>query len=172
VVGPVLAGPLLGVAWWLLAPTAAVEVVGGAPGGEPLVVAPDLPELEAAQDGTLLLLLAAAGLVTGLLVAWRGGARPTAATLLAGLGALMGAVLAAAVGQLLGPDSLAAQGATTEGATAEGGGAALVSPLVLHAVGVVLVWPIVTTAVATVGHVAVVRSQRGSAHPPAPDRAT
>ena len=67
---PVAAGPLVGAAWWVLAPTAPVRVVAeeGGPGGGPLAVAPGMPELAAAQDGTLLLLVLLAGLVTGAVV--------------------------------------------------------------------------------------------------------
>ncbi|CAA9389068.1 MAG: hypothetical protein AVDCRST_MAG35-305 [uncultured Quadrisphaera sp.] len=50
------------------------------------------------------------------------------------------------LGQVLGPDPLAAQRAA---AVPEG---ALTSPLALHAPGVVLVWPAVALAVSAVGH--------------------
>lgn len=147
--GPAAAGPVVGVAWWLLAPTAPVRVLGGTDDGSPpVLVAEGLPELDAAQDGTLLLLGLGAGLVTGAVVALRCGARPTSATLLAGLGALAGSGLAAWVGSALGPDPVAAQGASP------------VSPLAVHAPGVLLVWPVVALVVATGGHIGAVRSER------------
>ncbi len=159
--GPLAAGPPVGLAWWLLAPTAPVRVVAGAAGadGSPLVVAPGAPELAAAQDGTLLLLGVAAGVLTGLVVVARGGARPAAATALAAAGALLGAALAAWLGQQLGPDPLAAQ-------RADGGGGALTSPLAVHAPGVLLAWPAAALVVSTLGHALLAR---GGHRPPAGD---
>ncbi len=143
---------MLGALWWLLAPTAPVRVLGG-DGADPadrapVLVAPELPELDAAQDGTLVLLALGAGLVTGVVVALRCGARPASATLLAGVGALAGSGLAVLVGGLLGPAPVVEQTG------------ALVSPLAVHAPGVVLVWPLTALVVATAGHVAVVRAER------------
>ena len=106
----------------------------------------------------------AAGLLTGLVVLARSGARPAGATALAALGALLGSVLAVALGQLLGPDPLAEQRAASPG----GGG--LTSPLVVHAPGVVLVWPAVALAVSAVGHALLARAQ-GRAEDRAEDRA-
>lgn len=154
--GPVLAGLVVGVAWRLLAPTAAVQAVMN--GKVLLVNAPKAPELFAAQDGTLVLLGALAGVVTGLLVVLRARRRPLTATAAAALGSVAGSALAVVVGQALGPASLASQGFRASAAAADQ--PSLVSPLSLHAPGAALVWPLLTLVVAALGH-AIVASRLG-----------
>ena len=153
---PVAAGALVGVAWWLLAPTARVQA---AMSGQTLLVsAPSDPELFAAQDGTLVLLGAVAGLVTGLVVVVRARRRPATTTVLAVLGSVAGSALAVGVGHLLGPGSLASQGFRASAAAADQ--PPLTSPLEVHALGAVLVWPLLALVVAALGH-AVVASRLG-----------
>lgn len=153
---PVLAGLVVGVAWRALAPTAAVQAVMS--GKMLLVNAPKAPELFAAQDGTLVLLGAAAGVVTGVLVVLRARRRPLTATVLAALGSLAGSALAVVVGHALGPGSLASQGFRASAAAADQ--PALTSPISLHAPGAALVWPLLALVVAALGH-AVVASRLG-----------
>ncbi len=152
---PVLGGAVLGPVWWLLAPTAPVQV---ALSGETLLVsAPSSPELYAAQDGTMALLGVVAGVVTGVAVAARARERPLILTLLAVAGAALGSAVALAIGVWLGPASLADQGAL--GVDAPGGSAgadgSLISPLGVHAPAVLVVWSLVTLLVAALGHAVV-----------------
>lgn len=142
--GPALLGLLIGLAWWLLAPTGPVVLLQGGS-----VLSQVDPEQSAAQDGVLVLLGAVAGLLCGLGGAARPGESPTRRSLLVVAGCLLGSALAAAVGGLLGPPSVASQLAA--GATpAEG----LVSPLMAHSTGVLLVWPAVAALVMCAGHLA------------------
>ena len=153
---PVAAGALVGGAWRLLAPIARVQA---AMSGQTLLVsAPSDPELFAAQDGTLVLLGAVAGVVTGLAVVLRARRRPATATLLAAVGSAAGSALAVAVGHVLGPPSLSAQGFRASAAAADQ--PPLTSPLEVHALGAVLVWPLLTLVVAALGH-AIVASRLG-----------
>lgn len=153
---PVAAGVLVGAAWRLLAPV--VRVQAAVSGKVLLVNAPSDPELFAAQDGTLVLLGAAAGIVTGLVVVVRARRRPATTTLLAVLGSVLGSSLAVGLGHVLGPGSLASQGFRASAAAADQ--PALTSPLSLHAPGAVLVWPLLALVVAALGH-AVVASRLG-----------
>ncbi len=144
VLGPVLLGAVVGVLWWVLAPTAGVvQLQGGT------LLATAEPELAAAQDGWLVLLGAAAGLVCGAVAAVRPGAVPWRRSLLVVAGCALGAVVAGAVGGWLGPASVAAQLAA--GATPAAG---LVSPLRAHSAGVALVWPAAAALAMTAGHLA------------------
>ena len=153
---PLAAGALVGVAWRLLAPIARVQAVMS---GETLLVnAPSDPELFAAQDGTLVLLGAAAGVVTGLAVVLRARRRPATTTLLAVLGSIAGSALAVGIGHVLGPPSLSAQGFLASAAAADQ--PRLTSPLEVHALGAALVWPLLALVVAALGH-AVVASRLG-----------
>lgn len=147
-VAPVVAGLLVGVAWWALAPTAAVQAVMS--GDRLLVDASTMPELFAAQDGTLVLLGALAGVVTGVVVVLRARRRPLTATAAAAFGSVAGSALAVVVGQALGPASLASQGFRASAAAADQPD--LVSPLSLHAPGAALVWPLLALVVAALGH--------------------
>lgn len=153
---PAAAGVVVGGAWRLLAPTAAVQAAMSGPAL--LVDAPGNPELFAAQDGTLVLLGAAAGIVTGLLVVLRARRRPLTVTVLAAVGSAAGSALAVVVGHALGPPSLASQGFRASAAAADQ--PPLTSPLEVHAPGAVLVWPLLTLVVAALGH-AVVASRLG-----------
>lgn len=130
----VVLGVVAGVVWWLLAPTGEVVLAGD------VVVAPDVPELQAAQDGTFVLVAVVAGLLGGAwLTAAPGRAPALRATGTVG-GALLGSAVAWAVGALLGPPSVATQ--------LQDGVQALQSPLALSAYGVLGVWPAVTATVA------------------------
>lgn len=142
VVGPVLLGAVVGVVWWLVAPTGPVVLLQG---GSVLGAAD--PGLTASQDGWLVGLSAVAGLVCGVAAAVRPGDAPSRRSLAVIAGCLFGAVLAAQVGAWLGPPSVAAQVAA--GADPARG---LVSPLRSHSTGVLLVWPAVAALVMTMGH--------------------
>lgn len=140
--GPVLLGALVGVVWWLVAPTGPVVLLQG---GSVLGAAD--PGLTASQDGWLVVLGAAAGLVCGLVAVVRPGEAPARRSLAVVAGCVFGAVLASAVGAWLGPPSVAAQvAAGTDPARG------LVSPLRSHSAGVLLVWPAVAALVMTMGH--------------------
>lgn len=142
VVGPALLGVVVGVVWWLVAPTGPVVLLQG---GSVLGAAD--PELTASQDGWLVVLGAAAGLVCGVVAVVRPGPAPVRRSLLVVAGCLFGAVLAAQVGAWLGPPSVAAQVAA--GADPARG---LVSPLRSHSAGVLLAWPALASLVMTMGH--------------------
>ncbi|MBC3763306.1 hypothetical protein ACUN7V_12020 [Quadrisphaera oryzae] len=142
VVGPVLLGAVVGVVWWLVAPTGPVVLLQG---GSVLGAAD--PGLTASQDGWLVVLGAAAGLLCGVVAAVRPGDAPSRRSLAVIAGCLFGAVLASQVGAWLGPPSVAAQVAA--GADPARG---LVSPLRSHSTGVLLVWPAVAALVMTMGH--------------------
>ncbi|MGQ7295633.1 hypothetical protein [Quadrisphaera sp. KR29] len=142
VLGPVLLGAVVGVVWWLVAPTGPVVLLQG---GSVLGAAD--PELTAAQDGWLVVLGAVAGLLCGVAAVARPGEAPVRRSLLVVAGCLFGAVLASQVGAWLGPPSVAAQVAA--GADPERG---LVSPLRAHSAGVLLAWPAVASLVMTMGH--------------------
>ena len=151
---PTALGVPVGLAWWLLAPTAPV---GALPTGT--LVAPSAPELAAAQDGVLVLLGAGAGLVCGLLALARSGRSPTARALAVLLGCALGSLVAWAVGTALGPAPLADQVATDPGATP-------LSPLTVHSPAVLVVWPAVAALVATAGNLALAwRDAPGDAAP-------
>jgi hypothetical protein len=152
VAGPVLLGVVVGLAWALLAPTAAV---GRLPGGSLVGVAPRDAELAAAQDGVLLLLGAGAGLVCGLVLVLRPGAAPVRRSLAVLLGCVLGSALAWGLGTTLGPPSVHDQLAADPRAH-------LVSPLAVHSRGVLLVWPVVALLVAAAGHLAVGWHQRST----------
>ncbi|PWJ53634.1 hypothetical protein SAMN06264364_11137 [Quadrisphaera granulorum] len=144
VLGPVLLGVVAGLVWWLVAPIGpVVQLQGGS------VLGAADPELTASQDGWLVVISAAAGLVCGAVAAVRPGAAPVRRSLAVVAGCLFGAVIASLVGQWLGPPSVAAQVAA--GADPERG---LVSPLRAHSTGVLLVWPAVAALVMTMGHLA------------------
>jgi hypothetical protein len=105
-----LAGVAAGLLWWVLAPRATFEVTadGPVPVGRPS------PELSIADDGVFTLLLAALGLVAGL-VAWRLRRRRGVATVLAlAVGTVLASLAAWRLGELLGagpsPAELAAVG--------------------------------------------------------------
>ncbi|TNM63277.1 hypothetical protein FHN55_15730 [Streptomyces sp. NP160] len=142
VLGPVLLGAVVGVVWWLVAPTGPVVLLQG---GSVLGAAD--PELTASQDGWLVVLGAAAGLVCGVAAAARPGDAPVRRSLLVVAGCLFGAVVASQVGAWLGPASVADQ--VAGGADPARG---LVSPLRAHSAGVLLAWPALAALVMTMGH--------------------
>lgn len=155
-----LLGLVVGLIWWLLAPTGPVVLLqGGA------LLSQTDPEQGATQDGVLVLLGAGAGLVCGVLAAMRPGESPTRRSLLVVAGCALGSVLAVGVGALLGPASVASQLAA--GATPSQG---LVSPLTAHSTGVLLVWPAVAALVMCAGHLAAAwtGSSRARAETPSP----
>ncbi len=105
-----LAGVAAGLLWWVLAPRATVEVTADGP----IPVGRPSPELSVADDGVFTLLLAALGLVAGL-VAWRLRHRRGVAVVLAlAVGAVLASLAAWQLGELLGagpsPAELAAVG--------------------------------------------------------------
>lgn len=149
---PMVAGALVGLVWWFLAPTAPVQV---ALSGETLLVsAPSMPELSAAQDSVMALLGLAAGAATGVVVAARARARPLTLTLVAAVGSALGSAVALAIGVWLGPATLAAQGALSADAPdgSTGADGSLLSPLGVDAPAALLVWPLVALLVAALGH--------------------
>jgi hypothetical protein len=132
-----LLGLLIGLAWWWLAPTGDVIAQPG------FLFAVDDPELAAGQDGVFALLTGAAGAGVGLWVAVRSASWPVHRAVGALVGGAAGAVAAWQLGGLLGPDPVA----TGPDVTA---GTAVPSPLQLHALGLLGVWPAVTATVAFV----------------------
>ncbi len=152
---PMVAGALVGVLWWLLAPTAAVQVALS--GKTLLVSAPSMPELSAAQTSVMALLGLAAGAATGVVVAVRARVRPLTLTLIAAVGSALGSAVALAIGVWLGPASLAAQGALGPDAPDGSSGAdgSLTSPLGVDTPAALLVWPLAALLVAALGHAVV-----------------
>lgn len=128
----VVAGAVVGVLWWAVAPTPEVRRVDG------VLRSDAVPELYAAQDGTFALLALAAGVAFAVGVLARPGPAPLAATLGAVAGGAAGSLVAWLLGMRLGPPSPVEQ--ASEGVTAP-------APLDLHALGVVGVWPATTAAV-------------------------
>ena len=140
--GVLALGPVVGLVWWLLAPTGAVVVgpdyvlpVGTGSAGPPGDV------FAASQDAVF----AAAALVAGAVCGVAAGVHPPpgrAALVRWGsvvLAGLVAPVLAWALGVLLGPESLAAQQAA--------GADPLVSPLRLSSPAPLLVWSAATCVV-------------------------
>lgn len=130
-------GVVAGVVWWVVAPTAEVVVVRG------LVVAPDAPELEAAQDVTFVVIVMVAGLLGGGWLAAAPGALPSLRALGVVAGGVVGSAVAWGTGALLGPSSVAAQQAA--------GADPLQSPVALSAYGVLGLWPAVAATVGFAG---------------------
>lgn len=131
-----LAGALLGVVWWWLAPH--VPLVGEETDGSWVVYLKDTEGEQAiGVDGTFTLLALAFGAVSALAVfLWRRrGGVPLVIGL--GLGGLLGALLAWRVGVWLGPaqDVIAHAKAVGEGVT-------FPAPLKLAAKGALLAWPL------------------------------
>lgn len=137
VAGSLALGVVAGLAWWLLAPTGEVVLAGD------LVVAPDVPELRAAQDSWFVLVSVAAGLVTGVWLTIGAGNRHVARLVALLGGSALGSAVAWMTGTALGPASVAAQQAA--------GDDPLVSPLRLSAYGALGIWPAVAAAVGFVG---------------------
>lgn len=126
-----------GLVWWLVAPRAALIVTAG--GG----VFPHQPENKAyiAADGWFAVVALVAGVLTGALVwaRWRRGGVEAVAGLTAG--GLLGALVAFAVGKLLGSVDVAARAAEA------GVGAVIQAPLDVRAYGVLCLWPIAAVTV-------------------------
>lgn len=138
-----LLGPLVGLAWWLLAPTGAVVVAQGylVPVGTATTESPS-DVFAASQDAVFTALVGGAGALFGLAVGLRPGHGRSGlvrwvTVVVAGLGA---SVAAWGTGLLLGPASVAAQQAA--------GAQPLVSPLRLSSPAPLLVWSATTCAVA------------------------
>ena len=154
---PVVLGLPVGLAWWLLAPTAPVGALATG-----TLVAPSAPELAAGQDGVLVLLGVAAGLLCGLVAVVRSGPSPSARSLAVLAGCVLGSLLAWAVGMLLGPDPVAEQLAARAATDPD---RPPVSPLTVHTWAVLLVWPVVAALVATAGHLGAAWAARPPASP-------
>lgn len=125
----VLVGLLTGALWWLLAPLARADVVGGS------VYLTGHAELQAAQDGWFAIVLGALGLLTATVLSWRGAAREPGQTVLLTVALALVSLIAWRTGVLLGPDGLRAQ--VTAGSRHP------LTPLKLHAYGVLLVGPFI-----------------------------
>ena len=130
-------GVVAGIVWQVAAPTGDVVVGGG------LVVAIGIPELEAAQDATFVVVTAAAGLVSGAWLTAVPGTVPLMRAAGVVVGGLLGSLVAWGVGAQLGPPSIAAQEAA--------GVEPLQSPLALSSYGALGVWSAVAAAVAFAG---------------------
>ncbi|MFR9795588.1 AAA family ATPase [Streptomyces sp. MS06] len=131
-----VAGALLGLLWWWLAPH--VPLVGQENGGGWVVYVKDTEgEQAVGADGTFTLLALAFGAVTAAgAFAWRRrGGVPLVVAL--GVGGLLGAVLAWRLGMWLGP----AQDVLAH-AKAVGKGVTFPAPLELGAKGALLAWPL------------------------------
>jgi hypothetical protein len=129
----VLVGVVWGLLWWVIAPTAATQVVDGA------VYLNGHDDLFASQDSWFAILGAGAGAVLAL--GWPALTRRTpVAGVLAGLvGSAVSGLLAWRIGSWLGPDALRAQ--------LHAGVKAPITPLALRAPIAVLVAPMIFAAV-------------------------
>lgn len=125
----VAGGVLLGVAWWLLAPTPAVHVSQGAyyldGGGS---------EIEIGQDGWLAVLMGVAGLLVATVQSVRAREPQAPRSVLASAALLLAGAVAWKVGQWIGPSALPD--------AASVGGAHLNVPLTLHTAAVLVVGPL------------------------------
>lgn len=126
--GTLVLAVALGAAWRLLAPVARADVVGGD------VYLSGHPELQVAQDGWLALLLALLGVVAATVQSARAREPQAGRALLALLAVFAVGVVTVAVGQWLGPASLAAQVAA--------GSQHPLTPLKLSTPAVLLVGPL------------------------------
>jgi hypothetical protein len=140
-------GPLLGTAWWLLAPDVTFVVRDSG-----VFEAPGKPADWFGADGWFLVLGAVLGLVVGTATFRRWRAHPVAAVLGMAFGCVLAAVLAWWLGGLLGPAPLKTQLAGAET------GDLLQRPLGLRAWGVLFVPA--TVAVATFGALVASSSSR------------
>ena len=130
--GAVLAlGVLLGALWWVAAPLARVDVVGG----QAYLAGND--ELQVAQDGWFAVVTGLAGVLAATVLSLRPGRFAAASAAVAPALALAVALVAWRVGVLLGPPSLADQVGS--------GSLTPLTPLGLHAYGVLLVGPFLLT---------------------------
>ena len=120
-------GVLLGVLWWVAAPLARADVAGGQ------VLLAGHQELRAAQDGWFAAVTGLAGVLFATVMALLPGRHEAVSAALAPVLGVLVAVIAWRTGVLLGPSSLVDQ--VREGATAP------LTPLQLHAYGVLLVGP-------------------------------
>lgn len=120
-------GLLLGVLWWVAAPLARAEVAGGE------ILLSGHQELQAAQDGWFAVVTGLTGVLAATLTALMPGRREAVSAAIVPLLGVGVAVIAWGTGVLLGPSSLADQ--VREGATQP------LTPLQLHAYGVLLVGP-------------------------------
>jgi hypothetical protein len=121
-------GVVLGVLWWWLAPMARAQVQGGQ------VLLAGHQELQVAQDGWFAVVTAVCGIAAAALVSARPGRR---AALLGPLVAVVVSVVAWRTGVLLGPPSVQEQ--------VSAGVLDPLTPLQLHAYGVLLVGPFLFT---------------------------
>ncbi|MDH4159349.1 MAG: hypothetical protein OEV62_03760 [Actinomycetota bacterium] len=94
-------GPVLGVLWWLLAPTIPFDVLDGA-----VYSAPNTPGDWFGVDGWFLVVGGFLGLVVGVVVFVRRGAHPISAALGMTAGCLLAAGVGWWVGRVLGPAPL------------------------------------------------------------------
>jgi hypothetical protein len=154
-VGLALAGVPAGLLWWALAPRADFRVTadGPVPLGDPSV------ELPVADDGVLVLVLGALGLLAGGL-AWALRRRRGVATVVAlSVGASLAALIAWQLGELLGPGPTAAE--------LERVGAVVTTPLSLAALPALAVAPFAAVLAYLVG-VVVARTDDLGRPQPAP----
>lgn len=97
------AGTLLGVLWWLLAPTAVATVQGNQ------VLLEGHQELQVAQDGWFAVVLGTAGVLLGTLIALRPSRRPAVQAVVGAVALAVAATVAWRVGTWLGPSALVEQ---------------------------------------------------------------
>ncbi len=121
-------GVVLGVLWRVTAPLARAQVIDGG------VYLNGHPELQAAQDGWLTILLALAGVFVATVQAVRAREPQPARAVLALVAVGLAGLLAWQVGGWLGPDSVRSQVAA--------GSTRPLTPLQLHTVAVLLVGPL------------------------------
>lgn len=126
-----LTGPVLGLAWWLLAPRERLEVRA-----EGIARLRPAAENAVAADGWFAACGVTAGLLAGVLTALLVRRDRLAALFALTLGGVLGSLLAWGVGMLLGP------GAVTDQAASLAEGDRLTGPLALSARGVLLLWPV------------------------------
>lgn len=122
-----LLGVVLGAIWWVLAPLTRADVVDG----QAYLVGHQ--ELQVAQDGWFAVVTGVSGVLAAALVALRSGPRDVSRAVLGPLLGVLVAAVAWRTGVLLGPPPLTDQVAA--------GSTHPLTPLALHAYGVLLVGP-------------------------------
>lgn len=125
--GHITVGALAGVVWRLIAPTGQVI-----PGSVVLHSVGD-PELIVAQDGTFMLVAAAAGLLSAAWMGWRAAYQPVRRLIVVSIAALCGSLVAWWVGSFLGP----AEPTQLDIETRQ----IVTSPLAMHSWPLLTVWP-------------------------------
>jgi len=151
-----LLGPPLGLAWWIVAPTAQAIVQDGAAS----LADPETSAFIAADGWFAILGTLTGGLSAGL-VFRRHRKQGVAAVIGLAVGAVLASLLAWRLGHLLGPEELPPRArSAADGTTLEG-------PLDLRALGVLFAWPIAAVS----GFLSLTVALEPHAHPRGRERA-